>query len=227
MRFKRIRPNGSGRGTIYTLGHYEVSFPFGDQSSRCVCCGGRALRTAKRVATAVGERWTGYWLLKWRAAGLPESDAILPRCRRLADFFIARQLKDGMIPTRFDESGETQAELSRMLMAETGPTALFLLELYSADRNPRYLDAGLRALRFLEREVIPQRKWFDYETFFSCSPRTISFDERTQQWPANNLALIPSALDANSAGSAPSIMSTLTSRSGCPSQLRSDTTARP
>jgi hypothetical protein len=136
--------------------------------------------------------WTAYWLLKWRAAGLPESDAILPRCRRLADFFIARQLEDGMIPTRFDESGATQPELSRMLMAETGPAALFLLELYSADRNPRYLEAALRALQFLEREVIPQRKWFDYETFFSCSPRTIWFDEKTQQWPANDLALIPS-----------------------------------
>ena len=136
--------------------------------------------------------WTAYWLLKWRAAGLPLSDAILPRCRRLADFLIARQLRDGMIPTRFDESGATQVELSRMLMAETGPAALFLLELYSADRNPRYLDAGLRALHFLEREVIPQRKWYDYETFFSCSPRTISFDQKTQQWPANNLALIPS-----------------------------------
>jgi hypothetical protein len=136
--------------------------------------------------------WTAYWLLKWRAAGLPSGDAILPRCRRLADFFIARQLQDGMIPTRFDESGATQTELSRMLMAETGPVALFLFELYSADRNPRYLDAGLRALHFMEREVIPQRKWYDYETFFSCSPRTISFDQRTQQWPANNLALIPS-----------------------------------
>src|SRR5450432_727401 len=137
--------------------------------------------------------WTAYWLLKWRAAGLPLSDDILPRCRRLAEFFMARQLKDGMIPTRFDESGATQAELSRMLMAETGPAALFLLELYSADRNPRYLEAGLRALRFLEREVIPQRKWYDYETFFSCSPRTISLDRKTGQWPANNLALIPSA----------------------------------
>ena len=97
-----------------------------------------------------------------------------------------------MIPTRFDEAGTTQTGLSRMLMAETGPVALFLLELSAADRNPQYFDAGLRALQFLEREVIPRRKWFDYETFFSCSPRTISFDERTQQWPANNLALIPS-----------------------------------
>jgi hypothetical protein len=136
--------------------------------------------------------WTAYWLLKWHEAGLPGSDAILPRCRKLADFFIARQLKDGMIPTRFDESGATQAELSRMLMAETGPAALFLLELNSVEPNPRYLEAGLRALQFLDREVIPQRKWYDYETFFSCSPRTISFDQRSQQWPANNLALIPS-----------------------------------
>jgi hypothetical protein len=135
--------------------------------------------------------WTAYWLLKWRAAGLPGSDGILLRCRRLADFFLARQFKDGMVPTRFDESGAPQAELSRMLMAETGPVALFLLELYSADRNPQYLDAALRALQFLERDVIPQRKWYDYETFFSCSPRTIYFDERTAQWPANNLALIP------------------------------------
>ncbi len=136
--------------------------------------------------------WTAYWLLKWRASGLPLSDGILPRCRKLADFFMARQLKDGMIPTRFDESGAAQVELSRMLMAETGPVALFLLELYSADRNPRYLEAGLRALQFLGSEVISHRKWYDYETFFSCSPRTISFDQKTGQWPANNLALIPS-----------------------------------
>src|ERR1017187_5144549 len=115
--------------------------------------------------------WTAYWLLKWRAASLPSGDAILPRCRRLADFFIARQLQDGMIPTRFDESGAIQTELSRMLMAETGPVALFLFELYSAERNPRYLDAGLRALHFMEREVIPQRKWYDYETFFSLLSR--------------------------------------------------------
>ena len=30
--------------------------------------------------------WTGYWLLKWRAAQLPGSQDILPRCRQLARF---------------------------------------------------------------------------------------------------------------------------------------------
>lgn len=134
--------------------------------------------------------WTGFWLLKWRAAGLPDSDAAIPRCERLADFLVTRQFSNGMLPTRFDESGATERELSRMVQAETGPAARFLLELFKQDRKPKYLDAARQALAFLDRDVAPERKWYDFETFWSCSPRLISFDERTRQWPANNLALL-------------------------------------
>ena len=133
--------------------------------------------------------WTGTWLLKWRAAGLPGSEGILPRCRQLAGFLIARQAVDGMLPTRFAEDGSVQEELSRTVKAETGPVVLFLLELYAQDPNPSYLHAARRGLDFLERDVIPLRQWYDYETFWSCSPRKARFDERTGQWPANNLAL--------------------------------------
>jgi hypothetical protein len=94
-----------------------------------------------------------------------------------------------MLPTRFAEDGSVDEKLSRTVKAETGPVTLFLLELYRQDRNPQFLAAARKGLAFLEREVIPQRQWYDFETFFSCSPRTISFDERTGQWPANNLAL--------------------------------------
>ena len=133
--------------------------------------------------------WTAYWLLRWRAAGLPGGDPILPRCRELARFMIARQMADGLLPTRFSEDGSVQEERSRTVKAETGPVALFLLELYEQDRDPRYLEAARKALSFLEQQVIPKRQWYDYETFWSCSPRGIRLDERTQQWPANNLAL--------------------------------------
>jgi hypothetical protein len=139
--------------------------------------------------------WTGFQLLQWRAAQLPKSDGILERCERLADFFIARQLASGMLPTRFDENGAVREELSRDVEAETGPVARFLLELYKQDRKPKYRDAALRALAFLDRQVVPQRKWYDFETFWSCSPRLIALDERTQQWPANDLAL-PHAVGA-------------------------------
>jgi len=137
--------------------------------------------------------WTGYWLLKWRSAGLPRSEGILERCERLADFFVARQLSDGMLPTRFDESGGVEPQLSRDVQAETAPVARFLLELYRQDRKSRYFDAAAKGLAFLDRQVVPRRKWYDFETFWSCSPRLIAFDERTRQWPANDLATLHAA----------------------------------
>jgi hypothetical protein len=133
--------------------------------------------------------WTGYWLLKWRAAELPGGEDILPRCQQLARFLIVRQATDGMLPTRFAEDGAVQEELSRTVKAETGPVVLFLLELYTHDPKPSYLQAARKGLQFLERQVIPLRQWYDFETFWSCSPRGPRFDERTQQWPANDLAL--------------------------------------
>ncbi len=134
--------------------------------------------------------WTAYWLLRWRAANLPGSEDILARAERLADFFLHRQQSDGMLPTRFDESGAPRLEISRQVFAETAPVALFLLELAGQDHNARYQEAGLRGLEFLERRVAPERKWYDFETFFSCSPRLAYLDPATAQWPANDLALI-------------------------------------
>jgi hypothetical protein len=133
--------------------------------------------------------WTAYWLLRWKEWGLPGGEGILVRCRALADFLASRQEGDGMLPTRLREDGSVDETLSRTVKAETGPVALFLLELYRLDRNPRWLEAGLRGLRFLEHDVIPARQWYDYETFWSCSPREPALDRRTQQWPANDLAL--------------------------------------
>jgi hypothetical protein len=133
--------------------------------------------------------WTAYWLLRWREAGLPAGDRVLARCQALARFLADRQSKDGMLPTRFRDDGSVDVGPSQMVKAETGPVALFLLELYSQDRDPRWLAAALRGLSFLEVAVIESRQWYDYETFWSCSPRQPNLDPKTQQWPANDLAL--------------------------------------
>jgi hypothetical protein len=133
--------------------------------------------------------WTAYWLLRWREAQLPGHEKVLPRCQGLARFLIAHQQPDGMFATFFDEAGNPLKDKAPYTIAETGPVALFLLKLYEADRQPGYLDAAEKGLAFLEKEVIPQRKWYDFETFWSCSPRGIGFDTRSGQWPANDLAL--------------------------------------
>ncbi len=70
--------------------------------------------------------WTAYWLLQWRAANLPGNEDVLPRCRKLAAFMMARQTADGMLPTRLAADGLVQEERSRTVKAETGLAVLFL-----------------------------------------------------------------------------------------------------
>jgi hypothetical protein len=81
--------------------------------------------------------WTGYWLLRWRAAGLPGAEKILPCTRRLAEFLTARQEADGMLPTQFAEDGSVEEALSRTVKAETGPVVLFLQQCWT---NPALED---------------------------------------------------------------------------------------
>jgi hypothetical protein len=159
---------------------------------------------AKRVVWAAGDgtgagveegflgydmSWTAYWLLRWAEAGLVDRETVLPRCRALAQFFVERQMGDGMLPTRFAEDGSVLVDPSRMVKAETGPVALFLLELHAVAPDPRWLRGAVAGLRFLDEHVVPRREWHDFETFWSCSPRDAGFDERSGQSPANDLAL--------------------------------------
>jgi hypothetical protein len=54
-----------------------------------------------------------------------------------------------------------------------------------------YLAVAEAAMDFVEREVVPSGRWFDFETFVSCSQKSFDlFDNRTNQHPANNLAMI-------------------------------------
>jgi hypothetical protein len=195
----------TGKESLLKLAHQTVEIalkaPGRDGAFKCIAVSAKDGKSAIWAAGdgAVGSTkdgllgydmcWTGYWLLRWRASHLPGRDAILPRCRRLAEFMIARQSPDGMLPTRFADSGAVEEERSRTVKAETGPVVLFLLELYRQDRNPKWLAAAKKGLDFLDKNVIPLRQWYDFETFWSCSPRKVEFDKRTGQWPANNLAL--------------------------------------
>jgi hypothetical protein len=133
--------------------------------------------------------WTAYWMLRWKEAQLPGHEMALPRCQGLARFLISHQQPDGRFETFFDEEGQPLKDKAPFTTAETGPVSLFLLKLFETDGRAEHLEAARKGLAFLEAEVIPLRKWYDFETFWSCSKRGIDFDARSGQWPANNLAL--------------------------------------
>lgn len=137
--------------------------------------------------------WTAYWLLKWKQDHLTEDERIMPICEEYAEFLLKNQKADGFIPSYYKETDLSVDE--NMLMnkenAEPAVCALFLTEMYKMTQKQEYLTAAKNAIDYVEREILPENKWFDYETFYSCSPKKYGlFDPITGQYPQCNMATI-------------------------------------
>jgi len=133
---------------------------------------------------------TGYYMAEWFRdhEGDPR---LVARCRELASFLMDVQLPSGAIPAWVQPVGSTKkisADLKES--ATTAAPAMFLAQLYSIHSDVAYLEAALKACDFLAREVIPSQKWFDYETFYSCSKKRLGlFDENTGTYPQNAMSM--------------------------------------
>jgi hypothetical protein len=138
--------------------------------------------------------WTGYWLLRWLEL-TPDDTRILPFAERVGRFFIEVQSASGVIPSWYAADTFEPHRALREINSETASCALFLAVLYQRTNNKDYLIAAQKAMSFVEREVVTSRKWFDLETFVSCSPKSFSFyDHYTRQQPENNLGKIQAAM---------------------------------
>lgn len=131
--------------------------------------------------------WKGYWLLRWYN-DLEKDERIIDYCKPLGNFYLSQQLPTGAIPSWFSESFEPYITLSQS--AQSALPGMFLLELYIITHDQRYLAAAEKVAVFLMRDVIPEMKYYDFETFFSCSPKPVGMkDEHTGMWPQNTLSI--------------------------------------
>jgi hypothetical protein len=133
---------------------------------------------------------TGYYMAQWFRdhEGDPR---LLARCRHLADFFCDVQLASGAFPAWVQPTGGTPRVSSELKeSATTAAPAMFLAQLFLVESNVRYLEAAIKACDFIAGEVMPRQKWFDYETFFSCSKKRLGlFDENTGTYPQNTMSM--------------------------------------
>jgi len=134
--------------------------------------------------------WTCYWLLQWIDLA-PERRAEIPLyTKAFADFLLTHQQANGVIPSWYDPENLKPAVQLRDENAETAGAGLFLAEYYKRTKEIKYLHAAERSMRYITNAVLPQRKWFDYETFFSCSRKPLGFyDSYTHQHPQNTLSM--------------------------------------
>ncbi|MGI8907539.1 MAG: hypothetical protein ACR2IE_13735 [Candidatus Sumerlaeaceae bacterium] len=154
--------------------------------------------------------WKGYWLLRWhqdiqrldkdaRTSATSNgygAEYTLQYCRDLGDFFLRHQEASGAIPSWFREDMTTVPVLQES--AQTALPAWFLAELADVTSDTRYLKSARRAGDYLMTQVVPQFRYYDFETFFSCSPKECvdggrnddsMRDWHTMQLPQNALCM--------------------------------------
>lgn len=145
--------------------------------------------------------WKGIWLLRWYVdfPDCPRKDDILSQCRQMADCMVRNQNADGSIPTWLTKDHRVVPILDHS--AQTALPAWFLLEFARVDGNGKpYAEAATKAADFLLANVVDQRTYYDFETFFSCSPKTClqrgtvlddvkMHDPYTMEPPQNTLAM--------------------------------------
>ncbi len=134
--------------------------------------------------------WTGTWLLAWADLFPERKPEILNYTERFSKFLIKHQDATGVIPSWYEPVTLDPAPEFRSENAETAGAALFLAEYSRRTGDTTALHAAERAMAYIFREIEPDHKWFDFETFFSCSRKTPGFyDTYTGQHPQNTLSM--------------------------------------
>ena len=141
---------------------------------------------ASAYQTAAASVTAGY-LMQYRRT-CEDDPRILPFVRRYGDFLVAALGEDGCVPAWFDAARRPLPSLAKN--ADGGAHAWVLAELFLATGDDRYLAAARKAAAYLERDVMPQRRWADFEALYSCAIKPETFhDERTGQGPCNTMSI--------------------------------------
>lgn len=132
--------------------------------------------------------WTAHWLLRWYESG-DHDPRLIDMAREYADWLLGVQLPCGAVPAwvRRDD-GMPDERLKESI--HTAASALFLAHLYLHVDDDRFLNAALMAEEYLRRELLPIRRFDDFEAYYSCSPKPLGFyDPRTRQYAQNTLSI--------------------------------------
>ncbi len=144
--------------------------------------------------SVVHNAWTNYWLLQWSDLLPSRKKEIHLYTKRFAASLLAHQKASGVFPSWYHSKTLQPAEIFADENAETAGSAFFLAELYARTKEKEYLLASEKAMRYVFTSIVPENKWFDYETFFSCSRKPVGFfDKYTQQHPQNTLSMFMAA----------------------------------
>jgi hypothetical protein len=116
-------------------------------------------------------------------------ERIIPYVTPYSEFIRTHLDSNGCLPAWFTRDLQPVPYLR--FNAEGGVHIWFLTELFSVTQDSRCLATAQRMADFLIANILPQQRWYDFETFYSCASKPeATYDERTGQWPRCTLSMI-------------------------------------
>lgn len=110
--------------------------------------------------------WTCLLMLRWYEE-IEQDSRLLDYSQRYAARLLELQDADGFFPAWLAPGTHEPADVLRQ-SPETSMSVTFLLKLASLTGKDEYRRAGLRAMDAVLREIVPQGRWEDFETYWSC-----------------------------------------------------------
>ena len=111
--------------------------------------------------------WTAVKMLEWYSE-LEQDQRLLDYVIPYAERLLRLQDEKGYFPAWLEkESGRILPELKQS--PESAVSVTLLVKLYQLTKEQKYLDSALRCMDVLVEEVIPESRWEDFETYWSCS----------------------------------------------------------
>ncbi len=137
--------------------------------------------------------WAAYWLLRFNDE-MQNVPGAVDKLVGLGDAIIKVQNTDGSFPTRVD----IKTHLADTVLNNTASSAIatwYLEELLLrgkvwANQQGIYREVVKKSLAFLSTHVLPQQRFEDFESYFSCSPKPMHyFDTSTNMYSQNTLSI--------------------------------------
>jgi hypothetical protein len=137
--------------------------------------------------------WTALWLLRFddELTKVPGTDKFLID---FAEGLLKTQLENGSFPARLHVSDLSPDPVLENSASGAMPTwfleEMILRKKMDTDLEEKARTAVKKSLSFLEKEILPDRRFQDFEVFFSCAPNSINdFDSITWLFPHNTLSM--------------------------------------
>lgn len=164
-------------GETYCQGGDWKEYFFGNSNRNPVS--GDIARSPKHI---LDMSWTALNMVEWFEE-LEADERLKEYAVRYADRLLRLQDEKGYFPAWIDrEDGHILPELRQS--PESAVSATLLLRLYRLTGREEYRDSALKCVDVLVREVMPESRWEDFETYWSCS-RFGSKDMVGRRYPRN------------------------------------------